>query len=246
MKNILIIGDSCIDFYLYGTCDRLSPEAPVPVFVPLRTDKKPGMAANVSANFKALGATTTLISNQVQITKTRFIDEKTGQHLLRVDDEIKLTPQWDGNHSLELNVFDAVVISDYGKGFLDYSHIINLRQEYKGPIFVDTKKNNLAQLEGCFIKINELEYSRRISDTPELIVTLGSRGAKYRDVIYPAVNTEVFDVCGAGDTFLAALVYKFLDDQNMDDAIRFAMKASAITVSKTGVYAPTLEEILND
>lgn len=246
MKNILIIGDSCTDLYIYGTCDRLSPEAPVPVFVPLRTDKKPGMAANVFANFDVLGAKPTLITNIGTITKTRFIDERTGQHLLRVDDEIKLTPQWNGNHSLELNSFDAIVISDYGKGFLDYSHIINLRQEYKGLIFVDTKKNDLARLEGCFIKINELEYSRRVSDNSELIVTLGSRGAKYKDTIFPAVKTEVFDVCGAGDTFLAALVYKFLDNQSMDDAIQFAMKASAITVSKTGVYAPTLEEILND
>ena len=29
--NVLLIGDSCIDRYFIGTCDRLSPEAPVPV-----------------------------------------------------------------------------------------------------------------------------------------------------------------------------------------------------------------------
>ena len=27
----LLIGDSCLDYYHFGTCERLSPEAPVPV-----------------------------------------------------------------------------------------------------------------------------------------------------------------------------------------------------------------------
>jgi len=53
-------------------------------------------------------------------------------------------------------------------------------------------------------------------------------------------------VCGAGDTFLAALVVKYLDDYNIDTAIKFAMQAAAITVQHIGVYAPSLKEIRNE
>jgi sugar/nucleoside kinase (ribokinase family) len=53
----------------------------------------------------------------------------------------------------------------------------------------------------------------------------------------------VTDVCGAGDTFLAALAYQFLVTNSMPDAVKFANKAAAITVQHVGVYAPRLEEI---
>jgi len=51
-------------------------------------------------------------------------------------------------------------------------------------------------------------------------------------------------VCGAGDTFLAALVYQYLTTNDMQSAISFAITASAVTVQRLGVYAPTLEEII--
>jgi hypothetical protein len=53
--NILLLGDSCLDVYQYGTVDRMSPEAPVPVFVPAHEETRPGMASNVYENLKALG-----------------------------------------------------------------------------------------------------------------------------------------------------------------------------------------------
>ena len=41
---ILVIGDSCIDKFIYGKCNRLCPEAPVPVFLPSEFTTNPGMA----------------------------------------------------------------------------------------------------------------------------------------------------------------------------------------------------------
>ena len=52
------------------------------------------------------------------------------------------------------------------------------------------------------------------------------------------------DVCGAGDTFLASLVYFHLITGNLDLAIPLANKASAVTVQKLGTYAPTMEEFI--
>jgi sugar/nucleoside kinase (ribokinase family) len=73
---------------------------------------------------------------------------------------------------------------------------------------------------------------------------MGEHGAMWNQRTYVAPRVEIADVCGAGDTFLAALAYKHLLTRNMDQAISFAIKASTVTVQHIGVYAPTLEEIL--
>jgi sugar/nucleoside kinase (ribokinase family) len=135
------------------------------------------------------------------------------------------------------------VISDYNKGFVSYEVIEWVLKEFRGPVFVDTKKTELARLEGCIVKINALEYSLLKSECSELIVTGGKDGAKYKGNSYQAPQVEVADVCGAGDTFLSALVVEFLNTRCIAQAINFANRAAAVTVQHIGVYAPTLEEI---
>ena len=248
--NVLLVGDSCQDEYIYGTVDRLSPESPVPVLRQTRRETKPGMAANVKVNLEALGCEVDFITNIEPIVKTRYIDERSGYHLLRVDQEDNVVP-WSGRMAFDIESYDCIVISDYGKGFLDYDHISTLRENFTGPIFLDTKKTDLACFHGIFVKINELEYSRRVSINDGMIITLGSQGAMWKtgrdpkhETRYPAPKVEVFDVCGAGDTFLAAVAYKYVQDRNIESAIKFAIQASARTVMHNGNYAPTLEEIL--
>lgn len=248
--NILLIGDSCVDEYVYGSVDRLSPESPVPVLKQIRKESNPGMAANVKENLEALGCKVDFITNLEPIIKTRYIDERSGYQLLRVDQEGSVVP-WSGRMPFAVEEYDCIVISDYGKGFLDYDHISTLRENFTGPIFLDTKKTDLACFHGIFVKINELEYSRRISINDQLIVTLGSKGAMYKtnrdpksEAYFSAPAVEVFDVCGAGDTFLSALAYSYLNDRQIHTAISFAIKAASITVMHNGNYAPTLEEIL--
>ena len=41
--KILVIGDNCTDVFIYGRCERLSPEAPIPVFEPSKTITNDGM-----------------------------------------------------------------------------------------------------------------------------------------------------------------------------------------------------------
>jgi sugar/nucleoside kinase (ribokinase family) len=54
---------------------------------------------------------------------------------------------------------------------------------------------------------------------------------------------EVSDVTGAGDTFLSAFAYQYINTKNLLQSTQFAIAASAVTVQHLGVYAPTLEEI---
>ena len=72
--NILLIGDTCVDVYQYGTIDRLSPEAPVPVFVPTHQDSKPGMSGNVYVNLIKLGCHVNHLHGEYS-KKTRLIDQ---------------------------------------------------------------------------------------------------------------------------------------------------------------------------
>jgi D-beta-D-heptose 7-phosphate kinase/D-beta-D-heptose 1-phosphate adenosyltransferase len=223
--------------------NRISPEAPVPVFEPKYDVVKDGMASNVCKNLEALGCDVNFLHGKTS-EKNRLIDARTKQQLLRMDKDVASEPI-----VFETAIppgYDAIVISDYNKGTVTYELIEELVKEVDVPIFVDTKKTDLARLAGCYVKINALEKNRATSlPNPEhLIVTHGEYGAEWNGWSCPAeIVGEVTDVCGAGDTFLAALVYKFLETNRMPDAVKFAIKASAVTVQHVGVYAPRLEEI---
>jgi len=239
--RILLIGDSCKDIYQYGTIDRLSPEAPVPVFVPVYTEERDGMASNVFNNLKALGCSVNYLSGETS-TKTRLIDARSKQQIVRVDNDVKSNPiTFD---TAIPDVYDAIVVSDYNKGTVSYELIEELI-ELSIPIFVDTKKTDLARFQGAWVKINDLEYSKITSECTGLIVTHGADGASaiHHDITCPALNVEVSDVTGAGDTFLSALTVEYLNTGSIQKAIEFAIRASSVTVQHLGVYAPTLEEI---
>ena len=62
--KILIIGESCRDIFHYGNCDRLCPEAPVPVFNTLEIIENGGMAMNVYSNVLSLGSEAILLTNK--------------------------------------------------------------------------------------------------------------------------------------------------------------------------------------
>jgi bifunctional ADP-heptose synthase (sugar kinase/adenylyltransferase) len=242
-KLVLLIGDSCVDEYYYGTCNRISPEAPVPVLKIIRTETKNGMSENVAANLKSFGYKVHHVTSTVKSVKRRYIDEKSKQHILRVDEDHVSQPFNPDQMVYDYDSVSAIVISDYEKGLLTYEAIEWLRQNYTGPIFIDTKKTDLARFEGCIVKINSLENERIISPCTDLIVTLGDRGASYQGTIYPAEDTEVVDVCGAGDMFLAALTAKYINNQDLVSAIKFANRASAIAVRHQGVYRLTKTDI---
>lgn len=237
--KVILIGDTCVDEYHYGTIDRLSPEAPVPVFVKQREEIKEGMAANVANNLEKLGVSVVKYLG-LPSKKIRMIDVKSQQHVLRVDQDTQ-SQSLSTNTKFDFNV-DAIVISDYDKGFVSYELIEQLIKSGL-PVFVDTKKNNLQRFEGSFVKINNSEFQKAKTTIDNLIVTMGDRGVRYKNKIYPAPTVEITDVCGAGDTFLAALCYQYLRTCDIDNAIKFAIRAASVTVKHIGVYAPTLEEI---
>jgi D-beta-D-heptose 7-phosphate kinase/D-beta-D-heptose 1-phosphate adenosyltransferase len=112
--SVLVVGDVMLDRYVYGTVDRISPEAPVPILTIERELAMPGGAGNVVRNLTALGAAVAFISvvgddqagsdltgliggqpnvepwllvqgGRTTTLKTRMLSA--GQHLLRADRE---------------------------------------------------------------------------------------------------------------------------------------------------------------
>jgi len=108
-------------------------------------------------------------------------------------------------------------------------------------VFVDTKKRHLP--DGCYVKVNDIEYEKLETKTNKLIITKGGEGAEYQGKLYPAEKVKVFDVVGAGDTFLAALTFGYLKYGSIEEAIPLANKAASIAVSHTGTYVLKEEDV---
>ena len=247
-SKIILIGESCYDVYRAGSVERVSPEAPVPVFSWSGHETiHDGMASNVCKNFTNFGVDVDLYTDHVE-NKIRYYDEKSNYQMLRVDQPLnhmkfqaKLIDDWNA---------DAIVISDYDKGFISYGDIKQLRMRFSGPMFLDTKKQDLAQFTGITLKINNDEWRRRTSDSSpnHTIITGGSGYVTWGDDHWLPKKIDMIDVCGAEDTFLAAFVTKYLQLPNGNvyrnsDSIKYAIGAASVTCKKVGVYAPTMEEV---
>ncbi len=147
-SRVLIIGDAMLDKYFFGSTNRISPEAPVPILKIEHEVLKPGGAANVAANVSSLGIHTTLIANigidnngktlkklirdlKINLiskteknykttTKTRVISQN--QQLIRIDSECNVLKKEENiiNKNLEKLIKDsnAIIFSDYNKGSL--------------------------------------------------------------------------------------------------------------------------------
>ena len=157
---------------------------------------------------------------------------------------------------------DCVVISDYNKGFLLKSDIAYIGRTCKSleiPLFLDTKKNLASWGKHDinyfnFIKINEKEYWENENNFEDfenhLITTLGKAGAKHYDktlgtiTMYPIENkSEVRDLSGAGDTFLAGFVADYLENNDIASAIKFANRCASYVVTQKGVVVVDKDKI---
>ena len=238
--KILVIGDSCIDEFIYCDIERICPEAPVPVLKPKKSSGNPGMADNVVANLQALGVEVDIITNDQIIQKTRYVDIRSGQMVMRVDEHDKCE-RYDGVY--ETVNYDAIIISDYCKGFLTEDDIEAFAERAECPIFLDTKKQLGDWCKNIdFIKINSSEHEKNFEQLPKypylynkLIVTKGKQGCEYKNKTYSTKEVPVRDVSGAGDTFMAGLVFEYVKNNDIKKAINFAQKCTTIVVQKSGV-----------
>lgn len=250
MVKILIIGELCTDVYVYGDVNRLSPEAPIPVINPIRYVQNAGMAGNVYQNILSLVKNSEVLhwSQSESITKTRYVHEKSNQMLLRVDEgETKPVDPLlflSSDMLQTIRESDLIIISDYNKGYLTEEMIIKISKEAKLSLLDTKKKLNDNTIENItFVKLNEVESKNNqelVEKYPEkFILTLGSKGAKYKDRLYPSNKPqETIDVSGAGDSFIASFGLMYLKTSDIEQSIEFANDVCSDVVNKRGVSLP--------
>jgi len=171
----------------------------------------------------------------------------------------------------KLKFADAVIVSDYGKGFVTNELLSLVRQSAKF-VSVDPKPSRLLDYaKPDLLTPNRLEalelagLSRETRDpfpkdevvariferfSPLLLaITLGSEGmllAKEGRVeqVIPTAAREVFDVSGAGDTVIASLTLALAAGQSFENAAEFANLAAGVVVGKVGTATVSPSEIL--
>jgi len=253
-KRILVVGDPGFDVYHHGRVDRLSPEAPVPVFVEERLEDRPGLAYNVCQNLAAFGCRPVqCFPPKPWTVKRRFM---VGRHqLFRADYDVHQSPKEEDLPTLE--GIDAVVFSDYAKGWLTswfVREIIRKCQSSRIPTVVDPKGAEWGRYRWAnVICPNADEYAawRKHSEDmesilsgwqrlgPTLVVKQGEKGAMMGGVHYPAKAQHVYDVTGAGDTFVATMAAAMSVDAPLDQAVQLAILSSGFVVGEVGTSACT-------
>jgi rfaE bifunctional protein kinase chain/domain len=186
---ITVLGDVMVDEYLYGTIDRISPEAPVPILKLQRVEQLPGGAANVAHNVLALGAEVVLVGvvgpnnpdvqalggvvldqSRPTTKKQRLIAQ--GQQVARIDIEScePISGQVERAIIERLNKMipesNVLIISDYGKGVITDNvcvHAILTATDCGVHILIDPKRSNWDIYRGAtVIKPNLSEFTAAV------------------------------------------------------------------------------------
>ena len=302
--KLLVVGDLMIDHYLWGSCERISPEAPVQVVNVNNESSVLGGAGNVINNLRALNAQVDVISviggceisdelksllNDIQVDTQYLITQKdritskksriiaAQQQVVRYDRESSDEISTESQQTLAdtfasiVNDYDAVLLSDYGKGVLTNNltqSLITLANNHGKKVLVDPKGLDYSKYQGAYLLTpNKKEASEatgiNIKDDASLtqaitqlktecdldvsLITLSEQGvAIYDDELrtHPTVAREVFDVTGAGDTVLASLGFALTQNASIDEAVKFSNLAAGVVVGKIGSATATLNEII--
>ena len=250
--KVAVIGDVIIDRYIYGTTERLSPEAPIPIVKQERVVDKPGGAGNLYENLISLGVDCDLVNLLAKPSiKTRVFCD--GHYITRIDDDHIADHDvvWDIIRNIDFTGYDYVVLSDYNKGALDRSlDIIQHINKFGCKVIVDPKRH-VSKYQGAWlIKPNLKEYFdfgfntvvglNTIVTSSSAEVTAHIDGKTYR--IEPE-QVEVADVTGAGDCFLATFVYGLTKGYSHRKCLELATRAATESVKHIGTYVLKLEDV---
>ncbi len=296
--RLLVVGDVMLDRYWFGDVERISPEAPVPIVKVARNEERPGGAGNVARSAAALGAQVMLISvvgddeagrtlerllaaarvrtslhrdaTLPTTVKLRVIGRQ--QQLLRIDfetvpsHEILATKLAD--YERVFSEFDAVVLSDYGKGGL--AHIERMIEQARArniPVLVDPKGEDYHRYHGATLLTPNRAEFRQVAGSWRTEAELASKAQQLRAELaldallitraeegmslftdagflnFPAEAREVYDVSGAGDTVIATLGALLGAHADLASAVRIANQAAGIVVGKLGTAVVHPDEL---
>lgn len=214
------------------------------------------------------------ITEQPTITKTRFVETTYNQQLLRADFELPIQFTDEEQRAICTLLHDMhaefTIAADYNKGTIT-DMIMQKLGSIETKLFVDTKSYKIRDYKNIFLLKPNFKELREITgetiantDTDiercalplaqklwsHIVVTRGKEWASLitKDGTYLHLETEaktVFDVSGAGDTFMAWLVMWLYKGGTLIDAVKLGNQASALAVSKVGTTIVSAEDLLS-
>ncbi len=213
------------------------------------------------------------IRDQVSETTTKLRVLSQNQQLIRLDFESHFTAQSIAkltDHACSiLEGYDLLVLSDYGKGALyNIKQLIHHARSKNIPIFVDPKCNDFNKYHGVtaitpnqsefHVVVGNCETEDEIAEKGSsllnalgleaLIITRSEKGVILvnktgRLTTFPARAKEVFDVTGAGDTFISVLATAYAAGSSFEEAVNIANAAASVVVGKLGAAIVSRAEI---
>lgn len=165
--------------------------------------------------------------------------------------------------------FSLIILSDYAKGMLVRDLVTELKK-LKIKIIADPKPQNMFQFKGVFLVTPNWKEAQEIAQKSELwgagkeicqkygchtVITRGGEGCflfqrkflhgiKHQHFPIPQ-EVGVYDVVGAGDTFISALSLSLAAGADFAQACTLANLAAGISVSKVGTATVSPEELRN-
>jgi bifunctional ADP-heptose synthase (sugar kinase/adenylyltransferase) len=246
--RVLVAGDAMCDAYHFGRVDRISPEAPVPIFLEDydRQEVRRGGADNVAHQLEVWGCEVQTLFPRRRSVKHRYF---AGHHqVFRRDSDS--TEQ--GVFEL-LPVVDVVILSDYGKGFLTANFcqsLIAAATKLEVPVIVDPKGSDWRKYQGAYAVCPNLSEYRalQLGVPPRIVLKKGEEGIDVIDgrlrISIPAQTRQVFDVTGAGDTVVATIAATLGCGGTLMEGAHIAVCAAGVVVGKVGTSVCTKEELL--
>jgi D-beta-D-heptose 7-phosphate kinase / D-beta-D-heptose 1-phosphate adenosyltransferase len=222
----------------------------------------------VSSQMRRTNTKTRIVSHGQQIVR---LDREIPGPLAPEDDKAVVAHL---ERALDAHTWNAIIVSDYGKGVVTpslWQAVVKHATAAQIPVFVDPKGRDYARYRGAFaITPNAREAQeatgaqtaneeglieadsrlRKIVGSPLNVITRGPKGVALfqqgkSPVFLPTVAREVFDVTGAGDTFVAYFALGVASGGAPEDAARLANTAAGVTVGHVGPAAVTAGEVQN-
>ena len=236
--KVLIIGDAMIDSYMWGSINRQSPEAPIPIVDVEKHEKRLGGAANVASNIKALGGTPILCSVIGNDDKGFFdlmkAEKLSTEGILQEDRKTTLKTRIisENKHQLRVDEEDTFSISNESD-FIQ--HTKHLMKDVQIVIFQDYNKGVLSKNI-----ISELISSAKKLNIPVLVDPKKDNYWEYKGVDLFKPNSKELTESNSSDNdslSLDSLAHIVSYQRKQLDA-----KAFLLTLSEKGVYIQTENE----
>lgn len=296
-SQILIVGDIIVDAFYFCGSNKKSAEVNIPIAFLESQELRLGGASNVWNNIKGLNVNATLCGSIGRDKYGKFIKDNlknssiltqskktTTKHRYYVNNKqiFRLDDDYICNHGKQVydNLLDkikkldidAIIISDYLKGFCkEYfiTNLMNLARKNKIFVAVDSKCKIISKYNGAnLLKINKHEFQHIFNkqfsldnledvrsfliknNIEKLLITLGEDGMVLVDnknvIIANAKAIKNADVIGAGDCVISSYLVAHLNSFSDKDCLNFACQCAEYCVSKIGTKNFNINEYKKD